>query len=150
VEVPIDGKMYVIRLREGQFVADIARQFCIEEQASLGYNEANPLTTANIASCVTPISTYLQNAVQQYNQQQQPAAAAAAGAGAQADANVAVQVTIGQNRFEIRFQPQTESVKDVASNFCVQQAEVIGVTRETYDNCVTQVGQYLANALAGK
>jgi hypothetical protein len=156
VEVPIDGKAYIIRLREGQFVADIARQFCIEEQTSLGFNEANPLTTNNIASCVNPIATYLQNAVQKYNQQQQGEAATAAGNGATVNAAntatpteqmVAVQVTIGENTFEIRFQPRVESVSDVGRKFCVDQSQVLGVTSATLENCVSQVGQYLANAL---
>jgi hypothetical protein len=154
VEVPIDGKAYIIRLREGQFVADIARQFCIEEQTSLGFNEANPLTTNNIALCVNPIATYLQNAVQNYNQQQQGEAAGngattvnAANTATPTEQMVAVQVTIGENTFEIRFQPRVESVSDVGRKFCVDQSQVLGVTSATLENCVSQVGQYLANAL---
>lgn len=142
--------MYEIPLREGQYVADIARQFCIEQRENLGFTEANPLTEANIGLCVNPIATYLQNSIAQYNQQQAAAAAppqAQQQTAAAADGMVTVPVTIENKQFQIRFRPATDAVEQVARTFCTQQAAAIGVTQDTFASCVNQVGQYLANQL---
>jgi sorbitol-specific phosphotransferase system component IIBC len=144
-------------------ISDIARRFCIEQQTSLGYGTAaslGPLTEQNLPSCVTPIATYLQNSINQYNTQQQNNAAAtqqqqrpqtqnpAAATQQQSPGMVAVRLTIDDNTFEISFRPTVDSLDNVSKNFCVQQAEVIGLkTQADLENCVREVMGYLANQL---
>ncbi len=69
----VSGNEYEITLREGQYVADIARNFCISQAVSLGYTPTNPLTEQNIGGCVKPVQhifkIQLQNTTQNFNKQ---------------------------------------------------------------------------------
>jgi hypothetical protein len=63
VPITIAEKTFRITyLPESQDIPTVARNFCIEQQAALGYTEANPLTTDNIAACATPVADYLTRA----------------------------------------------------------------------------------------
>jgi hypothetical protein len=79
VRVPVNGQEFEIRFRpDSEALERVAMDFCIAQQDALGYSDANPLTEANLPSCVAPIAKYLQTSVIQYRQAASATAAAAA------------------------------------------------------------------------
>lgn len=162
VRITVEGNQYEITLREGQYIADIARQFCIEQASTLGYSASNPLTEQNIGGCVTPVATYLQNTLAEYNSQQRQQATATAPQQTQTQAQqaqpaqqavapqdklVSIRVRIDPNTYEVRFNPEKEPILQVAQNFCVTQSESLGLTSETLPGCVGPVAEYLRQSL---
>jgi hypothetical protein len=52
-------------------------------------------------------------------------------------------LSISNHSFTVRFAPETQKAEQVAEKICTEKGEEIGVTGETYNNCVNNVGQYL-------
>jgi hypothetical protein len=52
-------------------------------------------------------------------------------------------LTISNHSFTVRFAPETQKAEQVAEKICTEKGEEIGVTGETYNNCVNNVGEYL-------
>ena len=64
-----------------------------------------------------------------------------------------VPMTVGDNQYQVRFNPDTDSIASVAKNFCIEQADSLGYTPEsplTDENigyCVGPIQEYLSNAV---
>ncbi|CAE7851955.1 unnamed protein product, partial [Symbiodinium microadriaticum] len=60
-----------------------------------------------------------------------------------------VPVTVGDNTYEVRFKPASETLTTVARNFCIQQADSLGFTPQNsltdanLPDCVNPVAEYL-------
>jgi hypothetical protein len=56
-----------------------------------------------------------------------------------------VPLTVGNKRYEVRFNPATEPVNTVARNFCISQSANLGIaaTEEGIADCVTPVGEFI-------
>lgn len=139
VQLEVSGAAYEVNFQpENEPVADVARSFCIRHADTLGYTSENPLTDDNIAGCVNPIATYLQQAVAKGQQEKAPAAGL-----------FVTQMTVGANTYEISFRPESEPVTDVARNFCIRHADSLGYSPENpltdanVADCIDPIANYL-------
>ena len=74
-QLTVGDNTYEIRFRpESEPVTDVARNFCIQNAATLGYTPENPLTDANLGDCVNPIANYLRQSFLQNQQKRNTAA----------------------------------------------------------------------------
>lgn len=115
---------------------DAARTFCIQNSAALG------VTDATLNNCIQPVVEHLEAAVKRHSAPVKPPAAPPASQEERADL-LRVTMTIGGNEFEIRFPPATTTAESAARDFCVKHAEILGVTRETFGNCLEPVMKHL-------
>jgi putative hemolysin len=60
---------------------------------------------------------------------------------------VQVRVKIENQAFNVRFEPEKHSAKEMAQQLCTQRASLIGVTEETLGLCVDKVGTYLQTSV---
>lgn len=136
VTLDIGTSKYEVQFSPSQTTPqDAARSFCIRHAAALGVSEAT------LNNCVEPVVEHLVAAVQRHSTPVKPVAPPATQP--VPDDVLRVTMTIGGNEFEIRFPPATTTAESAARDFCVKHAEILGVTRETFSDCLTPVMQYL-------
>jgi hypothetical protein len=54
-----------------------------------------------------------------------------------------VRLSISGQNFTVRFSPERQTSESVAVRVCTDKANEIGVTQENYNNCVSNVGNYI-------
>jgi hypothetical protein len=65
-----------------------------------------------------------------------------------------VQVTVGENTFQINYSPETQDIPSVARSFCIQQQVALGyseanpLTEANIGNCIQPLANYLQQQAA--
>lgn len=60
---------------------------------------------------------------------------------------IAIKLRISNVAFNIEFSPGKDSAESVSRQICIENADTIGVTKDTVDNCITSVSQYVVASL---
>lgn len=137
LEVPLtsNGKQYSLRFLSSTPLADVTRDFCISNADSLGIS---PLTEQTLPNCQQPVAKHIQEYVQ-----------AALAREPAAQEIVSVQLDIGENKYELRFNPTADSILAVSRDFCIRNAASLNIeplTEESLPGCQNPVVDYMRAA----
>jgi hypothetical protein len=134
VPLKIGSKEFSITLPANQQSAiQMARQFCSEQGASLGFTDANVNS-----DCVGPLSVYLADAARKEVAPNNSAE----------EALLKVSMRVEGDAYDFAYNPSVRSHRDMALEFCQQHGGAYGVTLDTLPGCVSQVATYLQQAAA--
>lgn len=128
LEVPINlqgNRFDVSFMPEIQPASMMADRLCRQHASVIGVDEQT------LPQCVSPVTDYLQSAVRRWA----------------AEKTLEVSVPIEQSVFELRFMPERRSAESMATQLCVDNAQMLGVTQETLAGCISPVMQYLQGAI---
>ncbi len=126
VPISIDGKSFDVRfIPERTSSNDVAKKFCVEQAATLG------VTQETFNGCVTPVSTYLQRAVNNFFLEK----------------TLQVPVTVEGKTYQVSFLPERQTTASVANKLCVENAADLGVTSDNLSICIEGVSSYLNKAV---
>mmetsp|Transcript_47923 Transcript_47923/g.133599 ORF Transcript_47923/g.133599 Transcript_47923/m.133599 type:complete len:377 (+) Transcript_47923:65-1195(+) len=126
VPVTLDNESFDVKfMPEVQSSETMALELCKAHAASAGLDEQS------MPACVSPVTSYLQNAVNRWV----------------AEKTLEVAVPIEGQTFQVTFLPERQSSRDMAIKLCRDNAQMLGVTEETFPACIDSVGNYLQNAV---
>ena len=126
VPVSIEGNRFNVRfLPEKQSATNMAEQLCKQNAELL------KLTAETLVNCTSPVATYLRQAVAQWADEK----------------TLQLPLNISGTMFDVAFMPERRSAEEMAAQLCRQHAEVLGVTEETFNNCLVPVAQRLNTAV---
>lgn len=126
VPVTLDNESFDVKfMPEVQSSETMALELCKAHAASAGLDEQS------MPACVSPVTSYLQNAVNRWV----------------AEKTLEVAVPIEGQTFQVTFLPERQTSRDMAIKLCRDNAQMLGVTEETFPTCIDAVGNYLQNAV---
>lgn len=137
LEVPLasNGNEYMIRFLSTTPLGDVTREFCISNAASLGIQS---LTEESLPACQGPVERHIRDYFQ-----------AAVAAEPAAQEVVEIQLDVNQQQYGLRFHPTADSILAVSRNFCISNADSLGIqplTEESLPACQTPVVDHMRAA----
>ena len=130
-------------------VLSVSRNFCIQNQDALGIA---PITEQTLPTCQQPLVDALVQAIRSDSASEQIAEVKvcaihySCSPTAVALKVINIQVNIDSTEYFVRFRPAVEPVGQVARDFCITNADSLGLTpltEETLPGCRDPVAEYL-------
>lgn len=121
--ITVSGKRFDLRfLPERETATGMATRLCTEQAAEIG------LQADGLPDCVQSIGAVVQDQIDRWR----------------ADKTLLLPVTIDDKTFTIQFMPERETSGAVARKLCIEQAEVLGISEETFvKGCYEPVTAYI-------
>ena len=133
VNLSIDGKDFGIRFPSTLSANAVAQQFCSEQAGTLG------LTVGSLQNCVNPVEQFLVSAIS--DEARRKAVQNLSGR------QITIKLRANEKDYEITFQPSAVSIDGVANAFCSEKGGELGVTEQSFPECVRQISDYIMREL---
>jgi hypothetical protein len=125
--------------REG--VRSIAKRFCEQRMSDFG------ISTENLASCLEPVTEYLDKVVEQRRKIGHERGAGES-RGASKVADISVPLRIGEDEFIITYAPTDGAASEMAVRFCKEKGSTFGISEDNFQtDCVIPIGDYLRRSI---
>ena len=133
VNLNIDGRDFGIKFPSTLSANAVAQQFCSEQAGTLG------LAAETLQNCVNPVEKFLLSAIS--DETRRKAVQNLSGR------QITIKLRANEKDYEITFQPSAVSIDGVANAFCSEKGEELGVTQESFTECVRQISDYVMREL---
>ena len=133
VNLSIDGKDFGIRFPSTLSANAVAQQFCSEQAGTLG------LSAGALQNCISPVEQFLVSAIS--DETRRKAVQNLSGR------QITIKLRANEKDYEITFQPSAVSIDGVANAFCSEKGEELGVTQQSFPECVQQISDYVMGEL---
>lgn len=114
----------------------VAEQFCRQKGGEFG------VTDGTLPACINTISKHVASVVAQGNAAA-PADVASSLPVEKEYRSITVDLTIEDQEFHLKFQPEITRTSDVASQLCTQRGASFGVTNDNLPYCIKTITDYL-------
>eukprot|EP01041_Mallomonas_annulata_P002599 gene2599-5085_t len=143
VTLNIRGTPFEIRSqKDSASVANAANAFCRENASAFGLTES----TISL-DCIEPVIQYLNQYIQTRKSAEGVAQTTTTTPAANEVTEISIPLVVNENQFSLRFNPNVVSSTAMATTFCREQGQALGVTAESMGGCVTGVSTYLQQVL---